>query len=401
MAITVLDPDNNPNTRPPALKFGTTSDSTGSSGNTSLRKEYPTEVGSASLSEYYRDGGVVPSSIPSTNTTPYIAETLRVPNIHPPDEIINIDIGNEGGQGGSGNTTIVFQPSLLGDPFYLRLPVANVTTLGTARFIWGTNIQFDATNQNIITIMTTPVEYLGYVYKRSLLGGDYQYTDGGVLYYYFGIERKPVSTPVSINDGVPTSGSISFSQLYGSTKVINQNYTVPALNTTTFTGERGREPDGSLGAPVGIGKRNFYPGPSGNQTPNATLKMISFDIGFNAKITVTASSGSVPIYALAEYQPNSVGALYMSIRYPGFRVIGPNGGVVLQSFNAGDSLGQINRTAINSSIATASVDNLTQRGTYYFEFCAQIFHRWQGPERLHNNGITWTTPQFEIKVETT
>ena len=66
MAITSADPDNDLNTPRPSLKFGAVSDS----GNQSLRAEFPTETGtggttaatSAKLSEYYRGGGVVPSS---------------------------------------------------------------------------------------------------------------------------------------------------------------------------------------------------------------------------------------------------------------------------------------------------------------------------------------------------
>lgn len=67
MAITSADPDNNPATPRPSLKFGTPTDS----GNQSLRKEFPHETNAgpagqsragASLSEYYGGGGVVPSS---------------------------------------------------------------------------------------------------------------------------------------------------------------------------------------------------------------------------------------------------------------------------------------------------------------------------------------------------
>ena len=68
MAITSADPDNNPATPRPSLKFGTPTDS----GNQSLRKEFPHETDAAgpdgqprkgaSLSEYYLGDGVVPTS---------------------------------------------------------------------------------------------------------------------------------------------------------------------------------------------------------------------------------------------------------------------------------------------------------------------------------------------------
>jgi len=58
MAITSADPDNNPATPRPSLKFGDPTDA----GNQSLRKEFPADTGSSSLSEYYRGGSVVPTS---------------------------------------------------------------------------------------------------------------------------------------------------------------------------------------------------------------------------------------------------------------------------------------------------------------------------------------------------
>ena len=58
MAITSADPDNNPATPRPSVSFGNAS----GGGSRSLRTEFPLDTGSSSLSEYYRGGGVVPSS---------------------------------------------------------------------------------------------------------------------------------------------------------------------------------------------------------------------------------------------------------------------------------------------------------------------------------------------------
>jgi len=58
MAITSADPDNDPNTPRPSLSFGPAS----GGGSQSLRTEFPLDTGSSSLSEYYRGGGVVPTS---------------------------------------------------------------------------------------------------------------------------------------------------------------------------------------------------------------------------------------------------------------------------------------------------------------------------------------------------
>jgi len=58
MAITSADPDNNPATPRPSVSFGSAS----GGGSQSLRAEFPADTGSSSLSEYYRGGGVVPTS---------------------------------------------------------------------------------------------------------------------------------------------------------------------------------------------------------------------------------------------------------------------------------------------------------------------------------------------------
>ena len=58
MAITSADPDNNPATPRPSISFGSAS----GGGSQSLRAEFPADTGSSSLSEYYRGGGVVPTS---------------------------------------------------------------------------------------------------------------------------------------------------------------------------------------------------------------------------------------------------------------------------------------------------------------------------------------------------
>ena len=58
MAITSADPDNNPATPRPSISFGPAS----GGGSRSLRAEFPADTGSSSLSEYYRGGGVVPTS---------------------------------------------------------------------------------------------------------------------------------------------------------------------------------------------------------------------------------------------------------------------------------------------------------------------------------------------------
>ena len=412
MAITTLDPDNDVNTKPPALSIGNafTVDSTADGGQ-SLRAEFPSETGTASLSEYYRDAGVVPSTRPSTVVSTLVAETLRVPYLHPPD----VDLYEDGpGRG----VTFTETPSLNGDPFYIRVPVAAVGggNTGIVKYVWGTNIAFTANPGSSISIMTG-IEYQGYFYQRSFLSDPYTYTDlDGLEYNYYQIARRPVSAPISLNDQVPTSGPISFSSLYGATGVVSQTITIPALDTDNITTERGVEPDGSQGALFGTGSVNYYPT---GFVPNAVLKRVSFEIGFDAKITVTAAGGGVPV----EVEGSAIDAIagngtldMLSVKYPGWRIIGPSGGLVLESFAAGSSEatfgqpspgGLVDLTPLYSAtIATATVDDLTERGTYHLEFTAQVkrvrYVSWGDGTTVFNPAfIKWKTPAFDIKIETT
>ena len=161
-------------------------------------------------------------------------------------------------------------------------------------------------------------------------------------------------------------------------------------------------------------------------------KRVSFDIGFDARITVTSTGGNVPFTVKGSKIVNNGNYLRLDIRYPGWRIIGPSGGAVMSSFNAGESIGTSETRFIpafgitidedpgaDTSVAipgannnlnplpfipTKVVDNVTERGTYYLEFTAQVrnysFTNVFNPQIIPA-GIYWKTEAFDIKIETT
>ena len=427
MTVKSFDPDSDPSTPPPSLslsevasEFGDPVKDPGAASNTGH-----------SMSEFYKDGDYVPASMPAGVEVEnvYQPETLRVRGLHPPD----VDLYEDGeGRG----VTFTETPSLQGDPFYIRLP-SNTGGTGIVRYVWGTNVEFDVANSSFVSILF-PVVYEGYEYKRSIINSTvYTYTESnGVEYQYVQIARRPVAVAGSetrdINDNVPRSGPIKFSDLYGAQKVINRTITVPALETNFLQSERGIEPDGAQGAIFGSGLSigsniTSVVWPTGF-TPNAVLKRVTFDIGFDARITVTSTGGNVPFVVIGSKIVSNGNFLRLDIRYPGWRIIGPSGGAVMSSYNAGESIGTSptvtylgvdynvdpgadTSVAIQGAdentlpfIPTQVVDNLTERGTYYLEFTAQVRNysltNASNPA-LVNAGIYWKTPAFDIKIETT
>jgi|TARA_R110002153_G_C13239351_1_gene490595 hypothetical protein len=413
MAVKSFDPDNNPATAPPSLalsevasEFGDPIRDSGAASNTGHK-----------MSEFYRDGLYVPSNSPSTDPGVYVTESLRVPNTvllagSPPYDFpagYPRDRYEDGRLRG-----VTYAPSQQGDPFYVRVLNANPSRAGwpnncEVKFVWGTNIVINITGLGLGNQLITRPEYEGFIYSISLNQSfipDYNAT--GAQYLYHPIMRKPATSVAEVNDGVPTSGPISFSQLYSSQQAITRTIAVPALEVNNLESQRGVEPDGSQGNLFGSGKRDGWPGIALG-APNAVLKRVSFNVGFNSKITVTASGGDVPVEIRGSRIENNGNMLSLSIRSPGWRVISPTGGVVLESTvptitSIGTySGGQNTSPLVTGDIPTATVDNLTEKGTYHLEFVAQVRNsQTVGPQpQLLSAGIYWKTPAFDIKVETT
>ena len=404
MPVKSFDPDNDPNTAPPSLslsevasEFGDPVRDSGAASNTGH-----------SMSEFYRDGGYIPSNAPAEELGPFVTEVLRVPNIFPPTIIVRER------EGGGIIPDQIITPSLNGDPFYVRVKFANISLPGWPNngellFQWGTGVIISLTGLNSSQVLLTRPEYQGFVYAMSFNQFAHEHTTpDGITYFYYQIMRRPVAVTQEINEQVPTTGPISFRNLYSSSKAISRTVTIPAFSTTNLSKEKGIEEDGTEGPVFGIGTNAVWP--QGFE-PNAVLKRVSFDIGFNAKITVTASAGTVPIAVKGGAIVSGGGrretsSQRLDIRYPGYRIISPSGGAVLATDNPGGSIGSNSGPfptpgpRLTSTIATSSVDNLTERGTYYLEFTAQVRHENHG-DKKQTASLEWTTPAFDILIETT
>ena len=417
MAVKSFDPDNNPATAPPSLalsevasEFGDPIRDSGAASNTGHK-----------MSEFYRDGAYVPSNSPSTDAGVYVTEVLRVPNtvLLAGSPAYDFPAGYprdlyEDGRGRG----VTYEPSLQGDPFYVRVLNASPSRAGfpnncEVKFVWGTNIVINVTGLGIGNQLITRPEYEGFIYSISLNQSFVPEpgTSYNTEYLYHPIMRKPVSAVAEVNDGVPTSGPISFSQLYSSQQAIVRTITVPALEVNNLESQRGVEAGGLEGDLFGSGKRDGWPGIASG-APNAVLKRVSFNIGFNSKMTVTASGGVVPVEIRGSRLENNGNMQSLSIRSPGYRIISPTGGVVLEStvptitsigtYTSANG-GQNASPLVTGNIPTATVDNLTEKGVYYLEFIAQVQNsQTVGPTpEFLNVGIYWKTPAFDIKIETT
>jgi hypothetical protein len=244
MAITTSDPDNDPATPRPSLKFGTSSDA----GNQSLRKEFPAENAMAALSEYYRGAGIVPDVlvIPGTTGTPneYGSDTL-------------IEFGHIGpGELGFGESPVnlfyAWKVNAAGAAIYSSL---YNWSAGDILFAWGApnsgigiiNYTFKVANGQIgtgyehtdgftyTTGQSASSQPITQYYGDAGVGNEGGQGGGGSgsvalawfynLYferYYIRRKETEVDTPAStvdLNQIVPKSGPISFSQLYGAANI--------------------------------------------------------------------------------------------------------------------------------------------------------------------------------------
>ena len=268
MAITSADPDNDPNTPKPALSFGNSFNvDSDADGNQSLRAEFPEDTGSSSLSEYYRGGGIVPSS---TTTATEVSSSYGTNRLV--ETIFSLDGAGTGNFPGSGTADDIRDPV----PEYLffarkitaygaNLPIAiqEGWQVGDLLFAWQ-----EESNGS----------FYSYTFKIpfGVIGKEYEHTDGftystgpdasGVpflietvgepnpfiqgqtptfmfeirdvssfynqMFERYYIRRRTTANAVNnqtvdVNVQVPSSGPISFSQLYGSKRFFQDSANIP------------------------------------------------------------------------------------------------------------------------------------------------------------------------------
>ena len=226
MAIKDRDPDNNPNTPPPALALD------------EIASEFG-DTGSHSLSEFYRGGNNVPDSTTTVGTGTFTAEVINIPG------------------------------SLDSDP--------------NQRFACQYCNAQGIVSQNVTSYMLMQWGSDSFIWTNFALGGEIKHSDGytyaigsertvvfleqsvnqyilGVTEYEiqaYAIKRKPTSTSTStaVNTGIPKSGPISFSDMYSSanggvtyTTIIDENgnpVLVPVTEDPPGLGQRApNEPTG-------------------------------------------------------------------------------------------------------------------------------------------------------------
>ena len=249
MAITTSDPDNDPATPRPSLKFGTSSDA----GNQSLRKEFPAENGVAALSEYFRGAGIVPDVL-------IVPGSTGTPNEYGSDTLIEFGALGPGPEGFGEYPVNLFYAWKVKASAVSLFPTYGFSA-GDLLFAWGAPNSGGIGNFNFTFKVANGQVGTGYAHtdgftyttgqsassQRILLwyGPDETGNESGsnntagppwedVAWFYnqhferYYIRRKEteVDTPAStvdLNQIVPRSGPISFSQLYG------------AANTYTYT----------------------------------------------------------------------------------------------------------------------------------------------------------------------
>lgn len=457
MAITSADPDNDPNTPRPSISFGSAS----GGGSRSLRAEFPADTGDSSLSEYYRGGGVVPSSsviggevqstyssdqliesrydsgsVLGSGTTseidnsapPYLYYVRKVISANAPDAISSIPYSE-----GVNNWRVNFTPgtSLARIRIYYNgvevytSALINATTAintteqsvlvngSTIKFIkGGSETGYSYTTNNSINI-STPVsvgdllfawqyattnadDKYGFTFKvtNGIVGQEYEHTDGytyttgadasGVpiinarrgepvgmfnqdrpelreffyepqdvsptfnnLYNRYYIKRRTTanasnSQTVPLNNLVPTSGAISFSQLYGSRNFYEASANIPGhspaeTDSTVYIWEAQNYPasittDGTdvrSGALPGATAYRDGPVPAGFTTYNVPMGTFFIDsatfIG-NIKLTLSPTDAATTDIRYYGGLDDDGGNAYVRINEVGIRIVNVDSG---------------------------------------------------------------------------
>ena len=187
MAIKDRDPDNNPNTPPPALALD------------EIASEFG-DTGSHSLSEFYRGGDNVPDSTTTVGTGTFTAEVINIPGSLDSDP----------------NQRFACQYCNAQGLISLNVTSYMLMQWGSGSFIWtnfalGGEIKHSDGYTYAIGSERTVV-FLEQSVNQYVLG----ITEYEIQAY--AIKRKPTatSTETSVNTGIPKNGPISFSDMYSS-----------------------------------------------------------------------------------------------------------------------------------------------------------------------------------------
>jgi len=187
MAIKDRDPDNNPNTPPPAL------------GLDEIASEFG-DTGSHSLSEFYRGGNNVPDSTTTIGTGTFTAEAINIP----------------GSQNSDPNQRFACQYCNAQGIVSLNVTSYMLMQWGSDSFIWtnfalGGEIKHSDGYTYAIGSERTVVFLIYSVSQYAPINAEFEIQA-------YAIKRKPTatSTETAVNTGIPKNGPISFSDMYSS-----------------------------------------------------------------------------------------------------------------------------------------------------------------------------------------
>ena len=189
MAIKDRDPDNNPNTPPPALALD------------EIASEFG-DTGSHSLSEFYRGGNNVPDTTTTVGTGTFSDEIINIPGSANSDPNVNFSCQN----------------CLVNGFVVQAVTPYMLMKWGSDSFVWtnyalGGEIDRPDGFTYAIGSERTVVFLMQYVEDGSYVVSEDEYSIQA-----YSIKRKPTSTSTStaVNTGIPKSGPISFSDMYSS-----------------------------------------------------------------------------------------------------------------------------------------------------------------------------------------
>lgn len=195
--------------------------------------------------------------------------------------------------------------------------------------------------------------------------------------YYRGGSRVP---NITLNNRIPTSGIIKFSDFYGATDFQSLSVSVGALNTNTWWANV--VDSSGVARPV--------------SEPRDTW-MFALDLRRTTEvISVSPAVVRVPSFTVEIQGDKDADAYdddeYTGIRNPGVRIFNPDGTVLGTTRGTGEVFGS---ASLNVTVPAASF-NATQTGRYTIHFVANMYRSWEGDASY----MRWTSPAFNISWST-
>jgi hypothetical protein len=195
--------------------------------------------------------------------------------------------------------------------------------------------------------------------------------------YYRGGTRVP---NITLNNNIPTSGIIKFTDFYGATDFQSLSVSVPAVNTNTWWSNI--VDSNGVARPV--------------SEPRDTWMFALDLVKTTQSIGIAPAVVRVPSFTVEIQGSKDADAYdddeYTGIRNPGVRIFNPNGTVLGTTRGTGEVFGGVSDTV---TVPAASF-NATQTGVYTIYLVANMYRSWEGDASY----MRWTSPTFNISWST-